>query len=448
MQKFPPIVLFFILVSSGLFAQKKAAPTTTTPAVSAATVERVARALASDDMQGRASTQPGGLKAAQFLAAEFQRIGLQPLPGLTSYEQVFPVYETKTAALYVTINGTTVPQDKSLLVSGQSHLNWTDTDEPAARVMVIGPQTLPNQIYRQILEPTENLIVILDPAHAEAFQRLANRTKKGKIQVEKPGPFSCVVVLTPTPNGAIKYQVAANTTVRPIDIRNVVGVLPGQDNAKAAEMVVFSAHYDHLGQIEPVAGDNIANGADDDASGTTAVVALAEYFKQKNDNARTLVFAAFTAEEIGGFGSQHFSRQLDAKQIMAMFNIEMIGKQAKFGPNTAFITGFDKSDFGKLLQRNLTGSSFRFEPDPYPEQNLFYRSDNATLARLGVPAHTISTDQIPTDKRYHSVDDEIESLDLANMTAVINAIARSSAGIVSGQQTPTRINPEAVGQRP
>ncbi|MCB2407786.1 M20/M25/M40 family metallo-hydrolase [Hymenobacter lucidus] len=448
MQKFPPIVLFLLLVSSTLLAQKKTPSATTTPGVSAATVERVARALAADDMEGRASTQPGGLKAAQFLAAEFQRLGLGSLPGITGYEQVFPVYETKTAALYVTINGTNIPPDKALLVSGQAHLNWTDTDDPAARVMVLGPQPLPAQIYRQILEPTENLIVILDPTHAAEFQRLVGYTKKGRVQPDKPGPYSCVAVLTTTPNAAIKFRVAANTTVRPIEIRNVVAVLPGHDPAKAAEMVVFSSHYDHLGLLEPTSGDNVANGADDDASGTTAVVALAEYFKKKNDNARTLVFAAFTAEEIGGFGSQYFSRQLDAKQITAMFNIEMIGKQAKFGPNTAFITGFDKSDFGKLLQRNLTGTPFRFEPDPYPEQNLFYRSDNATLARLGVPAHTISTDQIPTDKLYHTVDDEIETLDLANMTAVITAIARSSTGIVAGQQTPTRISPEAVSQRP
>ena len=193
-----------------------------------------------------------------------------------------------------------------------------------------------------------------------------------------------------------------------------------------------------------MAGDSIANGADDDASGTTAVVALAEYFKQKNDNARPLIFVAFAAEEVGGFGSQHFSQQLDPQQVAAMFNIEMIGKEAKFGPNTAFITGYDKSDFGKLLQANLAGSKFRFEPDPYPEQNLFYRSDNATLARLGVPAHTISTDQIPTDKLYHSVDDEVESLNLPNMTAVIQAIAQSAGGIVAGQQTPTRIAPEAT----
>jgi Peptidase family M28. len=87
---------------------------------------------------------------------------------------------------------------------------------------------------------------------------------------------------------------------------------------------------------------------------------------------------------------------------MAMFNIEMIGKPSKWGQNFAFITGHERSDFGEILQKNLTGTQFEFRADPYPKQNLFYRSDNATLARLGVPAHTISTDQIDTDKLYHT----------------------------------------------
>jgi Zn-dependent M28 family amino/carboxypeptidase len=123
-----------------------------------------------------------------------------------------------------------------------------------------------------------------------------------------------------------------------------------------------------------------------------------------------------------------------------MFNMEMIGKPSKFGPNTAWVTGYEKTDFGKILQQNLQGTQFTFHPDPYPEQNLFYRSDNATLARLGVPAHSISSDQIDIDKLYHSVDDEYESIDIANMTQIIKAIAESARSIISGKDTPTRVN--------
>lgn len=218
---------------------------------------------------------------------------------------------------------------------------------------------------------------------------------------------------------------------------NVVGVLPGK--SKPDEYVIFSGHYDHLGITKAMDGDSIANGADDDASGTTAVITLARYFKKLNNNERTLIFVAFTAEEIGGFGSQYFSKMVNPDKTVAMFNIEMIGKASKFGENSAFITGYERSDFGTILQKNLEGTAFKFYPDPYKKENLFFRSDNATLARLGVPAHTISTDQIDIDKLYHTVKDEFSSLDVKNITSTIKAIALSSRGIVAGTETPTRV---------
>ncbi|MES2456090.1 MAG: M20/M25/M40 family metallo-hydrolase [Bacteroidota bacterium] len=218
---------------------------------------------------------------------------------------------------------------------------------------------------------------------------------------------------------------------------NVAGIIPGK--SKPDEYVIFSGHYDHLGIIKGNDLDTIANGADDDASGTTAMIALARYYKKLNNNERTLIFVAFTAEEIGGFGAKYFSQQLNPDHVVAMFNIEMIGKESKFGKNAAFITGYERSDFGKILQKNLQGTEFTFHPDPYPAQKLFYRSDNATLAALGVPAHTISTDQIDTDKLYHTVGDEYESLDTENIRSTIKAIAKSATSIVQGIDTPSRI---------
>lgn len=218
---------------------------------------------------------------------------------------------------------------------------------------------------------------------------------------------------------------------------NVAGMIPGKSKSK--ELVIFSGHYDHLGIIKTNDQDSIANGADDDASGITAMIALAKYYKALNNNERTLIFVAFTAEEIGGFGSKYFSKKLNPDDVVAMFNIEMIGKESKFGKNTAFITGYEKSDFGKILQANLAGTEFTFHPDPYISQNLFYRSDNATLAALGVPAHTISTDQIDTDEFYHTVKDEYSTLDPENILSTIKAIARSAVSIIKGKDTPTRI---------
>jgi hypothetical protein len=122
-----------------------------------------------------------------------------------------------------------------------------------------------------------------------------------------------------------------------------------------------------------------------------------------------------------------------------MLNIEMIGTESKWGKNSAYITGYDKTDLGNILQNNLLNSQFKFYPDPYPEQMLFLRSDNATLAKLGVPAHTISTSKMDNEKYYHTQGDEIETLDLKNMTEIIRAIGLSAGSIISGKNTPQRV---------
>ncbi|MGL2964994.1 M20/M25/M40 family metallo-hydrolase [Flavobacterium sp. XGLA_31] len=217
---------------------------------------------------------------------------------------------------------------------------------------------------------------------------------------------------------------------------NVIGMLPGK--SKPNEYVVFSAHYDHLGIVD-YGDDKVYNGANDDASGTTAVIALARYFKELNNNERTIVFVAFTGEEVGGYGSKYFTKNINPDAVVAMFNIEMIGTESKWERNSAYITGFEKSDFGTILQKNLKGTNFNFYEDPYPSEHLFYRSDNATLAALGVPAHTISTSKMDSEPNYHQLSDEFTTLDLDNMTEIIKAIALSSESIISGKDTPSRV---------
>ncbi|MGZ3852148.1 MAG: M28 family peptidase, partial [Flavisolibacter sp.] len=223
-----------------------------------------------------------------------------------------------------------------------------------------------------------------------------------------------------------------------IPLANVVGILPGK--SKKNEYIIISAHYDHLGTGSPVGKDSIYNGADDDASGTTAVIMLANYFAKSHLNERTVIFAAFTAEELHFIGAESFSHQLNLKQVAAMVNIEMIGTSAKWGKGTAFITGFDSSSLGKLLQKNLENTAFQFFPDPYTELELFHRADNVPFSNHGVPAVTIATAQMDRDDHYHQVSDEIQTLDLKNMTGIIKAIAKSSMDIISGRETPARFH--------
>jgi Zn-dependent M28 family amino/carboxypeptidase len=342
--------------------------------------------------------------------------------------------------LEVIINGQKIPTENTLLVSEITELNFTR----GAGVIVIPYDTAIKNTRQFLLSKAFNLtrdtstaFVLVAPEFKENFKELKSYFGKRFISGRKTNKIFVLGVTS-----VLSYSVKVTQKIEPITMANVVGVLPGK--TKPDEFVVFSGHYDHIGIRPAVAGDSIANGADDDASGTTAVIELARYFKNVKNNQRTLIFVAFTAEEIGGFGSKYFSEQLNPDKVVAMFNIEMIGKPSKWGQNFAFITGYEKSDFGEILAKNLKGTQFEFRPDPYPKQNLFYRSDNATLARLGVPAHTISTDEIDIDKFYHTVDDEVETLDMKNITSTIRAIALSSKSIVNGTDAPKRIDKATV----
>jgi hypothetical protein len=398
-------------------------------------VNRIIKTLSADDMQGRKSFEPGADKAADFIEEEFKKIGLKPLNGLSGYKQTFNVYRVKPGETMVQINGQTVASDKVFVITGQAQLQWQQAAD--AEVVLVRAEDSFSQIAGELMKARKNTLILIDEAHQQIFNQYRNYFSKGNISLEQAGEGSLVFAMFP-PVENPSFQVKASNSVETLKLSNVAGMIPGKD--KKEEMVIFSAHYDHIGILKPVNGDSIANGADDDASGTTGVLALASYFKKQKNKGRTLIFVAFTAEEVGGYGSQYFSKQLNPDKVVAMFNMEMIGKPSKFGPNTAWVTGYEKTDFGKILQQNLQGTQFTFHPDPYPEQNLFYRSDNATLARLGVPAHSISSDQIDIDKLYHSVDDEYESIDIANMTQIIKAIAESARSIISGKDTPTRVN--------
>lgn len=405
------------------------------------TVSRVIKTLTADDMMGRSASRPEHIdKAAAFIASEFKSIGLKTMQGLTGFRQEFKKDMIVPETLEVTINGQKIPTENTLLVSETTALNFTR----GAGVIVIPYDTTIKNTRQFLLSKAFNLtrdtstaFVLVAPEFKENFKELKSYFGKRFISGRKTNKLFVLGVTS-----VLSYSVKATQKIEPITMANVVGVLPGK--TKPDEFIVFSGHYDHIGIRPAVAGDSIANGADDDASGTTAVIELARYFKNVKNNQRTLIFVTFTAEEIGGFGSKYFSEQLNPDKVVAMFNIEMIGKPSKWGQNFAFITGYEKSDFGEILAKNLKGTQFEFRPDPYPKQNLFYRSDNATLARLGVPAHTISTDEIDIDKFYHTVDDEVETLDMKNITSTIRAIALSSKSIVNGKDTPKRIDKATV----
>jgi len=422
--------LFLLLTASVAFAQD------INKIISKEYVDHLIKTLSSDEMQGRRAFTPGIDKAATFIESEFKKIGLKPLDGATGYRQTFYKYQLTPASSQVTIDGQVMASENILVIGSNSEQLTFDQTNSDAWAKLDTSKTFQSQ-YRTLARGGKKQIVFVDAKFATEFKSLKNGpARPTMVDVVAPEKPSAIIFILGKEN-ASTYKVELKNNVEKMPLFNVAGIIPGKSKAK--ELVVFSGHYDHMGIVKAKDGDSIMNGADDDASGTSAMIALAKYYKALNNNERTLIFVAFTAEEVGGFGARYFSQQLNPDDVVAMFNIEMIGKDSKFGKNTAFITGYDKSDFGKILQKNLEGTEFTFHPDPYISQNLFYRSDNATLAALGVPAHTISTDQIDTDKHYHQVSDEYKTLDVENILSTIKAIAKSAVSIVKGIDTPSRI---------
>jgi Zn-dependent M28 family amino/carboxypeptidase len=390
--------------------------------------------LASDDMRGRATFSPDIERAADYIEARFKKAGLQTWNGSDSYRQPFVMVSTTPVSATATLDGNALAETKIIPIVTDADLT-IDENSGYEKAYIKAGTNFRNE-YSRYNREKKKLLILVDPSFSADFARIG-RVGRAQFKTARSNIF----LLTDT--DPTHYSIHVRQEVIERNLANVVGILPGK--SKKQELVIFSAHYDHLGVGKPdEKGDSIYNGANDDASGTTAVLTLADYFAKKKTNERTLVFATFTAEEIGEYGSQYFSGQFDPTTVIAMFNIEMIGTESKWGTNSAYITGFERSDMGSILQKNLSGSSFTFYPDPYPTEQLFYRSDNATLARQGVPAHTISTSKMDSEKYYHTQGDEISTLNIDNMTRIIRSIALSSTSILEGKDTPTRVDTSQI----
>lgn len=394
-------------------------------------VNRIENVLASDAMRGRKVYSPEIDKAADFIAGEFKSAGLKTWNSGNSFRQEFAMVTPKQVSLSASFENVAVDPQKILVITCQPDFSIDQSSGYEIASIKAGGNIF--QEATDLAGSGKNRIILVDTSFAKNFPRLSF-FKRNVLKTDKNIVF---VLGSSLPQN---FSITAKHEIKEQKLANVVGLLPGK--SKKGEYVIFSGHYDHIGVGKAVNGDSIFNGANDDAAGTTAVIMLAKYFAAAKNNERTLVFAAFTAEEVGGFGSQYFSKQFPSDKVMAMFNIEMIGTESKWGKNSAYITGYEKTDMGTILQKNLEGTGFSFHPDPYPDQQLFYRSDNATLAKLGVPAHTISTSKMDSEPNYHKVSDHVETLDMENMAMIIQSIALSSKTIVAGKESPSRVRKE------
>ncbi|WP_136480214.1 M28 family metallopeptidase [Cognatitamlana onchidii] len=232
--------------------------------------------------------------------------------------------------------------------------------------------------------------------------------------------------------------------VKKLDGYNVVGYLEGNDKDLKSEFVILGAHYDHIGVGKEVDGDTIANGANDDASGTIAVLEWARYFAKTKSNKRSVLFTLYSAEEMGLKGSEHLAAKLKEAGIdlYTMINFEMIGVPRAEKETMAYLTGFNLSNMAEKLNEYAKNDVVGFLPQA-KSYSLFKRSDNYPFyQQFKIPAQAISTFDFTNFEFYHHVDDEVDKMDFNHMTSFMNRMIPALEGMINAATKEIRMHNE------
>ncbi|WP_370391824.1 M28 family peptidase [uncultured Winogradskyella sp.] len=214
---------------------------------------------------------------------------------------------------------------------------------------------------------------------------------------------------------------------------NVVGFIEGNDPKLKNEYIILGGHYDHIGQGTEVNGDTIANGANDDASGTVAAMEMGRYFAQTKSNKRSILITLYAAEEMGLKGSGHLAERLKSQgtDIYTMVNFEMVGVPRAADQPMAYMSGYNRSNLASTLNTYAGEEVVGFFPKA-KEFQLFFRSDNYPFFKaLNIPAHAISTFDFTNYAYYHHVDDEIDKMDFNHMATFVNKIIPAFEGMMN-----------------
>jgi hypothetical protein len=242
-----------------------------------------------------------------------------------------------------------------------------------------------------------------------------------------------------------EYTIKSPGSKAPYTERNVIAVLEGSDKILKNEYIIVTAHFDHIGVGKAVAGDSIYNGADDNATGVATILGIAQAISEMKGKApkRSIVFIAFSGEEMGMLGSKHFAQtemEIVQKAVVNL-NFEMTGHSTKLGKRKFFISGDDLSSLTDVLKKETENSGWEHIPDPFKEMNLFFRSDNVSFAVLkkennlyhGIPAHTFCT--WGAENHYHQPNDEPDIVDYENMASFVNFMSKVTLNLANSKET-------------
>jgi hypothetical protein len=425
--------------------------------------------LASDALRGRGSGTPDELVAATYVASQLQQYGVAPAGDNHGYLQRVTILRQKLTsspqlrfeypgtpdrnvswthgkemlALYLATASFSGPLQRIDLGKGEAQ-----KVNPGAVVFLTGASE--EKLRReQFRIGSEGAVAIIVPESArlrQNWEAIGNTLPNLPAQVDGAdrsdmGPRFNVLalngeaaaVLSDVPQGTNIRMEAPATPVEKSYTWNAVGRIRGHDTSQEHAVILLTAHLDHLGIGAAVKGDDIYNGADDDASGTTAVLELARVLASQAKLRRTVIFALFGSEETGGLGSAYFREHspVPLHDIRAYLEFEMIGRpDPMVSEDTLWLTGWDRSNLGPELSKHgahLVG-------DPHPSQDFFRRSDNYVFAKKGVVAQTVSSYGLHDD--YHQPSDDLAHINFKHMNEAIESMLKPVLWLVNSDFTP------------
>ncbi len=421
-------------------------------------VRKTIEYLASDELAGRGTPSPGFTIASEYVAKRFEDAGLEPAGSDGWYQNhTIETQRIPTDGIQVAKTGDEAIRHFGLLAATDSALDYSGpvaeiklSDEFADNqfsgpVMTVDDNPGSSRRYLNNLARAANrlkkagataLIIVVPENHTavELAKSLAGKDRVAERSQRIPVPILLVEQLAAGDEITIKIPAATRNAAV---VRNTIGVLRGSDPALSAESILFTAHLDHLGADPTAKGDGIYNGADDDASGVTAVVTLAEAFAALPVRPkRSILFMTFWGEEQGLLGSKQFAEEptWPLEKIVANINIEMIGRPEAGTAGKIWMTGWNESSLGELMAAAAKPSGGVIFEHPDFSAMLYRASDNWSLASKGVIAHSFSAGSLHED--YHQVSDEWEKLDTRHMTRVIELLFLSSQDLANGAATP------------
>lgn len=432
--------------------------------------------LASDAMKGRGSATEYELIAAEYAASELRKAGIAPAWPDGSYFQKVPLtFMNFTAPPTLTIAGTAVnwtagkqfivrrmpqPEVSGKLQRATAQPNTADEKQAGRILLVQGLKGSASEMQKAVAPYLESgaaaVMVEVSGPVLDIWEKMAERLTDLPVQVgdeketqRRARAFPILVrpeaakELANVADGA-EVRLAGQVSKTTKTTWNVTGVLKPPSGGSKADAIMFSAHMDHVGvRVQADGSDSIFNGADDDATGVSAVLELARILGSEAQRPkRPVFFTLFGSEELGLLGSRYMAEHppVPLAQIAAVVQFEQLGHpEPKTKPDELWMTGWERSDLGPRLAKQ--GATL--VADPYPDQNFFRGSDNYSFAERGVAAHTISASgHFP---QYHTPEDEVRNLDWERMRLGFGGVLDSLLWLANSDFRPT-FKPEAASK--